>query len=63
MRSYECHLLGSAGEICSREPIESDSDGAALALCRNILAARRHHQSFELWRVQRLIWSEGRRAD
>jgi hypothetical protein len=62
MRFYECHLLGSAGEIRCNEPIESDSDSSALALCRTILAARQHHASFELWRVHRLIWSEGRAA-
>jgi hypothetical protein len=62
MRFYECHLLGSAGEIRFCESIESDSDSSALALCRTILAARRHHASFELWSFQRLIWSEGRLA-
>jgi hypothetical protein len=58
MNFYQCHLLGSDGEFRLCEQVEGQTVSAAIALCRQILAARPHYAGFELWQLTRLIHGE-----
>ena len=58
MSFYQCYLLGGAGEIRLCEQVEGESAAAAIALSRQILAARPHYAGFELWQMTRLIHDE-----
>jgi hypothetical protein len=56
---YRCYFLGADGKIsAAAENIEAGSDAEALALSRELYAARPVSSGFELWQCKRRVHEE-----
>jgi hypothetical protein len=60
---YRCYFLGADGKIsAAAENIEAASDADALALSRELYAARPASSGFELWQCKRRVHEEMTKA-
>jgi hypothetical protein len=59
MAHYRCYFLGADGKIsAAAENIEAGSDAEALAISRELHAARAVSGGFELWQYKRRVHEE-----
>lgn len=59
MAHYRCYSLDGQGKIVKSEDIEAESDEAALAIARELMAQQGSH-GFELWRGRQRLFKGSR---
>jgi hypothetical protein len=62
MVSYRCNFLTSEGKVFCVEDVEGETDNHAMEKIRRMLCSDLDNAaSFELWRGEVLVYSEGRK--